>query len=156
MCIPHPNPCPQSGRDQKADQDQFRHPSLPTLPTLRLACDPVCAQSPSPVTSILSRRRASPALISQSFCSSFSSTLSSPHHTSPSSVRGANISNRVEKNTTHARCPRDIKQKGICAHHAHLQRSLSINALSHEFQAILTLLQRSAPAASLRRTFYSR
>lgn len=66
----------------------------------------MCAQSPSPVTSILSRRRPSPALISQSVVL-FSLLLhTSPHHTtphdtSPSSVCGANISNRVGKKTQH-------------------------------------------------------
>lgn len=110
---------PEWQTPKKADQDQFKHPSLPTV--LRTVPYLLCA---SPVT----RCAPNPLLLSPQFC----------------------------QGRRPSRCPRDIKRKGNCAHHAHLQRSLSINALSHEFQAILTLLQRSAPAASLRRTFYSR
>lgn len=156
---------PEWQTPKKADQDQFKHPSLPTVlrtvPYL-LCASPVTRCAPNPLLlspQFCQGRRPSPALISQSVVL-FSLHLTSPHDTSPHLALFRpwckHLESSGKKNTTHARCPRDIKRKGNCAHHAHLQRSLSINALSHEFQAILTLLQRSAPAASLRRTFYSR
>jgi hypothetical protein len=131
--VPVPVPVPRD-QDHGQDQDQDRrghqkaHPGNQKRPrpspSPSLACDPVRAQSPSPVTSILSRT--SPAL---SFSSS--SLLLLLHLTQRLPL--VEQTPRPESKQQ-APCPRDIGQKGIYRPpRSFLQRPLSINALSHEF-----------------------